>query len=478
MNTTLYTPRLNTTAAVDVTEDVSMPDYVPEVRRVVGVRANPTVDGKYMAGDTLEIDGSVTYTVLYIGGDGALSQLSQSTPYTGRIPMTEDAPAHEIIVSPSAEQISCRVTAPRKITLSCRVKLNAMSQKPADVSMKTEDPGLVRRKNQTHTTAALTEVRGNGEASGEIREKEGTKVIMASAAAAVSDVRVGSPNGRITVKGDVYLTALSMTPDGTCITSRSRAPIEEELALPDTADSKNCRAAAFGNVVLIEVETGDDGVMQWRVEYDIDCDIMKITETETAADAYMIGWEDELARENAECCTPAGCVNGRLTTSASAKLRPGMTFVCAWGTVSGEKCTVKNGKMTVEGTVKLECVTAGEGETVTDEVQIPLKYECDALPDAMDSDSLTARAHAVVTDVTARPDGETLNLTAELAISAIALGKEPVTYVSAVTPVNRISEKQNLLRVYIPDAAETTWDVEKRFRLKEEAKMEGRAYVV
>ncbi|MBQ8511460.1 MAG: DUF3794 domain-containing protein [Clostridia bacterium] len=478
MNTTLYIPRLHTTAAADVTEDVSLPDYVPEVRRIVGVLANPTVDGKYMTGDSVEIDGAVTYTVLYIGGDGGLAQVAQSTPYTVRIPADEDVSPAELIVSPTAEQISCRVTAPRKITLSSRVKLGAMAQKQADASMKTGEDAAVRRKTQTHTTAAVTEVRGTGEVSGEIREKEGTRLIMASAEIALNDVRVGSPAGKITVKGDVYLTALSLTPDGNCITSRSRAPVEEELALPDPADPKTCRAAAFGNIVLIEVDAGDDGVMQWRAEYDIDCDIMKITESETAADAYMIGWEDDVTFESAECCTPAGCVNGRLTTSASAKLRPGMTFVCAWGSVSGEKCSIKNGKMIVEGTVNLECVTAGEGETVTDEVRIPLRYECDAVPDATDSDSLMARVRAAVTDVTARPDGDTLNLTAELAISAAALGKAPVTYAASVTPKKELNEKKNLLRVYIPDKTETPWDVEKRFRLKDAAKMEGKAYVI
>ena len=91
MHTTLYAPGLHTAAAVDVAEDVSIPDYMPEVRRIVGIRANPTTDGKYMAGDALECDGCVTYTVLYVGGDGALTQLSRSTSYTGRIPVSEEA---------------------------------------------------------------------------------------------------------------------------------------------------------------------------------------------------------------------------------------------------------------------------------------------------------------------------------------------------------------------------------------------------
>ena len=48
MNTTLYIKRFENTASADVTEDISIPDYLPEVRRIVGVHASVTVDGKYL----------------------------------------------------------------------------------------------------------------------------------------------------------------------------------------------------------------------------------------------------------------------------------------------------------------------------------------------------------------------------------------------------------------------------------------------
>jgi len=478
MNQILYTPKFHTSGYADVTEDVSIPDYIPEVRRIVGVRAGSVVDGKYMAGDALEIDGSVTYTVLYVDGGGGLSQLSQTTPYTGRIPVQEDVPAHTITVSANPEQISCRVTGPRKLTLSSRVRMGVMAQGETDVSMKIPDRTEVRQKTESCTTAALIEVRAGGEASGEIREKEGTKLIMASAGMAVSDVRAGSPAGRITVKGDVYLTALSVTPEGVYITSRSRAPFEESLPLPEEVNPESCRAAAFGSVTLIEMDAGEDGMMQWRTEYDIDCALMKITDCRMASDAYVVGREDEIIVESADGCTPAGCMNGRLTTSAAAALRPGMTCISAWGTVTGEKCAVRDGKLVVEGTVKLECVSAGNGETITDEVQIPLKYECEAVPGAVDCETPAAKVKAVVTEVAVRPDGETLNLTAELAIAAAALGRKTVSYVSSAVGKAPLNAKKNLLRIYIPDPGETAWDVAKRFRLAEEVTAQEKAYVV
>ena len=61
MNQTIYVKRFDTSAVCDVTEDFVLPDYIPEVRRVIGVRTTVSADGKYLSGDELETDGGVTY---------------------------------------------------------------------------------------------------------------------------------------------------------------------------------------------------------------------------------------------------------------------------------------------------------------------------------------------------------------------------------------------------------------------------------
>ena len=71
-----------------------------------------------------------------------------------------------------------------------------------------------------------------------------------------------------------------------------------------------------------------------------------------------------------------------------------------------------------------------------------------------------------VCDVTAREEGDGLNLTAELSVSVFALSELHETAVTEVTPAG---EKQNqdgsMIRVYVPDSDESDWDVEKKFRL-------------
>ncbi len=480
MNGTLYTRRFDSVTSCDVTEDFTLPDYQPEVRRVVGVRGTAAADGKYLSGDELEADGGVTYTVLYIGEDGGLYQTSQTSSYTGHIPAKSEDDrfsAGDIVLSCTAENVNCRVTAPRKITLSSRVKIAVMSQKPVSAELKAE--GKVRRRTETHKCAYISEERHSAEVSGEMHDREGMRLIMASGELCVSDVRVSE--GKALVKGDAYVSAVLLSPEGAYVTARGRAPIEEEINLSDRQGG-DCTAAAFAYPVMLEVEGTDDGAIKWRMEYDIDCDVMNCGMAEVTVDAYLTDGEDIITAAEHEAYYPAATVNGRLTTSAAVKQRAGMNPVCAWGNGSVDKCEISSGRMTMSGNVKICIAMMGEGDSHLEEVLIPLKYECEAgygAPDTEDS-SLARRTMVAVTDIQTRGDGETLNITAELAVSAVALGSRKISCVQSVAPVAGGGEirKNNVIRIYMPDEGESSWDVEKRFRLDGEAQREGNLYII
>ncbi len=479
MNQTIYVKRFDTSATCEVSEDFVLPDYIPEVRRVIGVRTTVSADGKYLSGDELETDGGVTYNVMYVGGDGAICMTSQTSSYTGHIPTrTEDDrfTPQDIVLSCTAENVSCRVTAPRKITLSSKVKMKILSQKPADVSMKVEG-GNVRRKTEEHLCAVLSEHRQTGECSGEIREREGMRVISANGELCLSDARIS--DGTVNVKGDAYVTAVLLSPEGTYTTAKSRVPVEEEIPLPDTP--KNAHAAAFGEVVLLEMQAEDDGTLTWRMEYDIDCTVIKQTAASVTTDAYLTDNADTLEMAAYDAIYPAGAVNGRLTTQTTAKLKPGMTYVCAWGRGTADRVELANNRMTVTGNAIVSAVESGNGEAVLDEITIPYRYECESLTDkTADPACLAGKTSVRVTDIQARADGDTLNLTVELAITAAIVGMETVKCASAIAPSaeETFKKSENVIRIYVPDEKETPWDVEKRFRLGKEAKSESGVYVL
>lgn len=492
MNSTLYVKRFDCVTNTDVTEDFVLPDYQPEVRRVIGVKSSAAVDGKYLSGDELEADGGVTYTLLYVDGDGAISQTSQTSSFTAHVPLSSQNSdgddrysAADLILSCSAENVTCRVTAPRKITLSSRVKLGLISQKPADVSLKSET-GNVRRRTEKFMSASMTELRQTGEVSGEIRERDGMKIVFAGGDICVSDVRIEkNPADKIIVKGDAYITLLMLDPEGGYVTTRGRTPIEEEIALPDFPDA-SLKAAVFPSIVIIEVGAEDDGMIRWKMEYDLDCDIMKCSETGITSDAYLPDSEEKLTMNPYSAYFPGGIVNGRLTTSANMKIGSDSSYVCSWGAGNIDRCEIRDGRILMTGSAKISVVKSGGGEVSLEDVNIPIRYECEAIPGAANSDDggLVKRTKVSVADISVRRDGDMLGITAELSIAAAVLGEKSAMCAISIESVPDESKMSNTLRgknivhVYIPDQGETAWDVEKKFRLGREAVMEGEAYII
>ena len=477
----LYTKRFDTNAGADVSDEVTVPDYLPEIRRVIGVTASAVTDGKYLSADQLEADGGVTFFLYYTGADGEIACLTRTVGWSCPIPLGEGEEgdrytAADLALSVTAENPTVRVTAPRRLSLAARVKLNLLSEKPSDASLHTEES--VRRLDKTVRTASFCEVRQSAETNGELREREGDKIIAAHGALCLSDARQ-SPGTRLAiVKGDAYLTLLLLTPEGEYVTARSRAPIEETVPLPD-ACGDDAPLAAFGEVVMTEVNAEDGGILRWRMEYDLDLCALRQTDAEIAADAYLPGRPDTVTRTAFQAFRPAAVLNGRLTVSATMKLRPGMMPLTGWGAGSVEKAEVADGKAILGGNVRLTAVSVGGGEAITEDVTVPLRYEWEALTGAPDTESVIGHTRADVTDLAMRADGDTLTLTAELALSAALLAVTPVEAVTSVVPDGEaITERPNRIRVYVPDPGETAWDVEKRFRTGHPLSPTGEAYVI
>ena len=126
----------------------------------------------------------------------------------------------------------------------------------------------------------------------------------------------------------------------------------------------------------------------------------------------------------------------------------------------------------------------GEDEATSEEVTIPFKYECDAGENMSDCDSSGLMKKIVVTvpEITIREDGDTLSVTAELALNGIILGCERISAVTEVVPLKEDSDcaeyGKSVMRIYVPDENETAWDVSKKFRLEEDAQMEGNLYII
>ena len=66
-------PVCDRTVTTDLSGEFSLPDYQPEIKRLLRIGASVLPPVRYAAGDNVEMGGSMDYFVLYMGNDNRLS---------------------------------------------------------------------------------------------------------------------------------------------------------------------------------------------------------------------------------------------------------------------------------------------------------------------------------------------------------------------------------------------------------------------
>ncbi len=487
----------NSAITLDASAEVQLPDYLPEIRRVLSLRASASIDGKYLTGDEMEADGAVVFTLIYIGGDGELAQASETASFTARTPLMQNSTleAADIILSCAVEgNPSVRVTGPRRAVFSAKVRLDSYaSSQSAEISDKiVTSVGEARCLTKKIATASLSEIRKTFEISGELRCGEGADVV--SAFGDVLCFEIKPVGGEVNVKGEARITCLLRRGDEggvSYFTVRDRVPIDEKFHDEGILFSLGKQGAAvlFPSVNLVELESGEGGVMAWTMEYSLDIDTVLREDGELVLDAYIPECAEDTPNKKSVLAVDSLCaVNGRISTQESFPLPEGSKNAIpffSWGRVKNFRAVKKGGKLCVTGdicaSVILESSSEGEDGVLLREISscelvLPLKYECDS--SAGGDGAVSGRIYADVIELNPRIDGDKMTVTAETALCLLALEETELSPVVSVIPGEGTAVCEgNVMRVYVADEGEEKWEIEKKFRLR--APLEGeRVFVI
>ena len=97
--------------------EYALPDYLPDVRRVLTVRGKLMPGGQFMGGSTAEFAGVCQFCVLYADPDGKVASLTLPVDYRYTVNMGEVGEECKYYEDSRLENVSCRLMGPRKMQL-------------------------------------------------------------------------------------------------------------------------------------------------------------------------------------------------------------------------------------------------------------------------------------------------------------------------------------------------------------------------
>ncbi|MFA5562287.1 MAG: SPOCS domain-containing protein [Eubacteriales bacterium] len=471
----------------DSTGEYTLPDYMPEIRRILSVTSKVLPSGQFIGSDRVEFAGNCVHTVIYTGGEGKLAAVSLQSDYEFSVPRKGCDPTEtKASVISRPENVTVRLSGPRKVGIRtvvgsqvhvyCEAELrDGLSglEGAGEIELLTKTvpcrlcvPLLSPDLHYTNSTKAE-----GGEGEVEILSGEGN--VLVREARAVS--------GGAICRGEIWVRCLYTVGDGPPTVAQTKIPFEE--LLPADEVDGTFSAMGWGRCQQVDVSASADGAGGHTLTFDVTAVLEGQAATNqllrTLADVYAAEYPVSVSRRQMQLAETLGHFMGNYTVDggvsrSESDAEDAIAIISTTGTAEMDSVEHQGNKVQLTGQCKINMIVASapdnaEGRPTYSAVNFhfPFKLQCD-LPDALPPD---AEFHAVLTFVSGRGriDPARLSADCELALALEAYRQHRVGVVeSAEADTEHPVEKApgELVVVYLHDG-ESLWSVAKRYHARQ-----------
>lgn len=460
-------PICNRIINCDVSEDVNLPDGLPDVRRVLAVKENILSPARFIGAKAVDMSGAVDYTVIYLGADGNIYSLPFSAEYGFSLPLESLEASESVSVTCSlfAENTSVRLSTPRRLQIRSGIRASSLCFGRAVCSEElvgVEDESAIQRLElacdcaffdcETSDVVTLTD---------EYLLSEDDRLVYSDATVFINDVRIDGEVVR--ASGEAIVKLLLQNGDNIEAVTR-KLPFDAETDLEELElGEENILCRAYGNVNELDVSVSD-GRANIEVGIVLEVCIAQNRSVSYTRDIYSV--KQSCKGEYKKASLPVALLNKNANITQSERIsvsdvnfESGSEILDVWGNAFCESSALENGRYVFRGKVKYKMLCKRNGEISVCDCELPFKYEAEL----GELEIAGSCADVKVMGARVRCDGENLLIESELAISVSAYGLCSFDMLSKATFGDAVEQKKNQFVVCFKASDESAFDLAKRY---------------
>ena len=455
-------PVCNKTVVTEISEDLTLPDYLPEIRRLLRVTPSISVPSQYVNGSVAEFSGTVNWNILYVCGDGTLSEASFSSPYEVSADFDESNVDDAIaFIETIPENILGKVTAPRKLNIRGRLSHTVKAygdRSTTDDSYDTEDATHVKKLSKTvPSLKILSGVDNTLELSESIGLSNGERIVSKRGTVLINQA-TPSEQG-ITCQGNVCLSFITETEDKKASVTERNLPFSAYVPIDLEGDAWKCRV--YGKIDDIEAEETETG-NNIRIRISVAGEAERNQPCQITTDIFSTKHKADTTVDKISlpCSLDIGHFNFVHDGSAEIDGLPeGAEIIDVYTTARAEKLILENEKYILLGKCKYNVLYGSEKEYSVRESEFPFSCELGSGTEAPKDFS----ADICVRSSKVRPEGENMAFSSELTASVNIIGETPVTAVTDVSFNEDLPTRSSAFTVAYTADGDTLWNIAKRY---------------
>lgn len=484
------------TSRDEISAEYNLPDYLPDINRLLKVSAKISESSHYLSGDAVEYDGKLKCAILYATGDGSLKCAEFERDFSGATAVSGTSGDCDIRFEPQIEAVSCRLQNPRKLTAKMKLALitsvlcNSVTAPAVTGKLTADDEKTLEARTHSIASVYSSSVEEKSTPISEDIELESSlpaieEIVSVEMDPCVTDIRTGE--NKVIYKGDILATILYLaskdddTAAGSApkfVSFAAKIPISGEIA----AESISERYIPFASVHVSTPEFrpqtnafGENRTVELDFDYSVTAELFCNEETILTTDMYSTEYESVIESEPLHYESVLAAKNFNFTSDGSVKTDdPDFDkIVMTTATASVDHAEKAGNKLWFTGVANVSVIlTNGEGIYLAKNFEVPLRAETDG---SALGGSFAIRTQPTVLSASARLDGDSINVNLETLISYVIFEKhsEPhILKLSVYKDKPIVREKEASLVLCYPAPSDSLWDIAKKYSTTTAAIME------
>jgi len=462
-------------AEQSVDSDLTLPDYCPDILRILKCTITPRVTGVQAAGDRVTVDGNALVRIIYCSEGSRVRCYEQSYPFSKHIDVKNLADNACVSIRARTDYANCRAISQRRadihgmITLSikitkCREEELLSGADGAGIQLQCKNLDTVSSVNDVEKPFPMSEVVEVGSDRPPVAQ-----IIRCNAIALIDDIK--TINNKILIKGDMIVSILYYgdNPDGELTNFTHSMPISQIIEIEGVNENSIIDARLI--VTSLEILPKSDSSGEMRL-LDISARICAVIrsynpmEFPIVTDSYSTKYDMKIDKKTLDYLKPIDKFKDSFVCKDSFDFSgTGISnLIDQWCGDITSAATVRDDELIISGSVTVHIIYLDkDGQPNYAERQADYEYKR-ALRDRINR--LKCDPSVLVTADNGILSSENrIDIKIELSVSAAVFSNESDRIISDIQPIENQNVKSNAaLTIYFSDEGESVWNIAKRYK--------------
>lgn len=457
--------------------DVSLPDYCPDIQRILKCQVYPRITGRNVMGDRVELEGTYNVKVFYLDAGGTVLRCCEnSSSFFAAIPLKQAADGAHVTACTRVEYINCRATSPRRLDIhgAFSVCAKVVARTENEVVCGVEGEGIEQR-TRSMPYSRLAGFCGQQFPLEEVLELPASKpgadnILRATAYAVLQDSKAVA--GKLMVKGEMTLKLLytSALDESTLETMEYAVPFSQMLDGSDFTDDCLCEVKLSVAGLTVQVKndySGDKTFFDVQAGLFAEAVAYQPAEVTVVTDAYSKDYELEIGYQQKTLEQVVELLSDSTVQKSSVALEgTGITKVFdLWNELSAVTAAEQDGQIVYKGKFNV-CILAANQENHPFYAERMIDFTYNHPWGAEKPKGVKCTAWLNVEGISYRITGDGVEIKAELHLGAEVATQSSLKIISEVHADEerpRARDTSASLSIYYADPGESLWNIARAY---------------